>query len=463
MSAVPRKTLTVIDGGNGPPPAGGGGDAGPDDWRLLLTRTRDGAVQASPHNLMLILEHDEALKGLFWLDEFGNRIVLDRTPPWAGGSRDEFTEVDALELAAWLGHPERGYRVIVKTSMVLEAVEATARRRKRHTVREYLQGLQWDGTPRIGRMFAELFGAEENPYTLGAAPCFMVSAVSRILWCDPKQPTKGSKVDFMVVLEGGQGAGKTTAVLELFSAEWYAEATESPAHKDFYQTLRGRWGVEIGEMDSFSKADVAKVKQAITTRFDVYRPSYGRTARSFRRECVFVGTVNKDDYLRDETGARRFLPVRVGRIDIPRLVAERDQLWAEAVHLFKEDFEWWRLPPGAEREQDDRFSEDVWTERTLRWITGRASPAQYEHIGVHDKGKHGEPLEFSVGDVLTHALRVDPARQDRSAATRVGSILVRLGCQHYRPVRLGARVRVYFLDNETRERLVRDPAGRRDE
>ncbi|MDH5832155.1 VapE family protein [Luteimonas sp. M1R5S18] len=439
--SVPRKKLTVIDGGGTVPP---GGDAGAPDWRQFLTRNREEVVQASPHNLMLILEHDPELSGLFWLDEFGNRIVLDRQPPWTGGTRDEFTEVDALELAAWIGHPSR-YGAIIKTALVLESVEAIARRRRRHTVRDYLAGLKWDGTPRLQRMFVELFGAEDSPYNLGAAGCFLVSAVSRILWCDSRQPTKGSKVDFMLVLEGGQGAGKTTAVLELFGAEWYAEATESPAHKDFYQTLRGRWGVEIGEMDSFNKADVAKVKQAITTRFDVYRPSYGRTARSFRRECVFVGTVNKDDYLRDETGARRFLPLKVGRVDIERLVEQRDQLWAEAVKWFEDGFEYWKLPEGAEREQDDRFSEDVWTERVHRWITGRAGDSRYEHLGASERGKAGEPLEFSVADVLTYALHVEPGRQDRPMSTRVGSILTRLGCHKYKPTRLGRRVQIYYM------------------
>lgn len=446
--SVARKTLTVIDGGNGTPPGdGGGGQFESADWRLRLVRTKEGAVKATSHNVMLILEHDEALAGLFWLDEFGNRVVLDRAPPWAGGTRDEFTEVDALELSAWLGAPER-YTVALGIDLVMQCVEAIARRSKRHTVREYLQAVKWDGVPRVERMFVDIFGAEDNNYSLGAAKCFMVSAVSRVLWSDPKQPSKGSKVDFMIVLEGGQGAGKTTAVLELFGAEWYAEATESPAHKDFYQTLRGRWCIEIGEMDSFTKADVSKVKQAITTRFDVYRPSYGRTARSFRRECVFVGTVNKDDYLRDETGARRFLPVKVGRINIRELVRLRDQLWAEAVQLFTEGFAWWLLPEGAEREQDARFSEDVWTERTMRWITGKAASRQYEHLGLDDRGKDGAPLEFTVSDVLTYALHVDPARQGRPEATRVGSILQRLGCQHYRPTRLGQRVRAYFLPNK---------------
>lgn len=450
-----RKKLTVIDGGNGGPPTGGppGGDApGADDWRLRLIRNKEGVVKATAHNVMLILEHDAALAGLFWLDEFGNRVVLDRMPPWPGGTCDEFSEVDALELSAWLGAPEH-YSVAVGIDLVMQCVEAVARRSKRHTVREYLTGLVWDGTPRLERMFVDIFGADENGYTLGAAKCFMVSAVSRVLWVDPTQPSKGSKVDFMVVLEGGQGAGKTTSVLELFSAEWYAEATESPAHKDFYQTLRGRWCVEIGEMDSFNKADVAKVKQAITTRFDVYRPSYGRTARSFRRECVFVGTVNKDDYLRDETGARRFLPLKVGRIDIPRVVRERDQLWAEAVHLFNAGCAWWELPEGAEREQDARFSEDVWTERAMRWVAGTAKPAQYEHMGLSDRGNYGEPLEFTVSDVLSYALHVDSSRQGRPEATRVGAILQRLGARHYRPTRLGARVRVYYMPAEAVAKL----------
>ena len=394
---------------------------------------------------MLILEHDPALSRLFWLDEFGNRVVMSRPPPWSGGNQSEFTEVDATELSAWLGSPDH-YTMIVGIDQVMQAVEAAARRRKRHTLREWLSGLEWDGVPRVGRMFVDLFGADESTYVLGAGACFMVSAVSRVLWHDDAQPTKGSKVDFMVVLEGGQGAGKTTAVLDLFGADWYAEATESPAHKDFYQTLRGRWGIEIGEMDSFSKADVAKVKQAITTRTDVYRPSYGRTSKGFRRECVFIGTTNKDDYLRDETGARRFLPVRVKAVQLALIAQCRDQLWAEAVQLFRDGFQWWQLPPGAEREQADRFSEDVWTSRVERWVRGDAEVNAYDFLQSDEKDGTGAPLEFSIADVLTHALKIEPARQDRAASTRVGSILSFMGCQHYRPRSGGgSRLRRYFL------------------
>lgn len=447
MSVV-RRTMTVIDGGKGngqTPPGGGERDA--DDWRTRLITDRNGAVIASAHNLLLILEHDDVLEGLFWLDEFGNRVVLDRQPPWNGGKRDEFNEVDAIELAAWLGDPNRYGGMIVGVNLVLQSVEAIARRRKRHTVREYLESLKWDGEERISRLFVDLFGAEDTDYAKGCAMCVLVSAVSRILWMDPKQPSKGSKVDFMLVLEGGQGAGKTTAVLELFGAEWYAEATESPAHKDFYQTLRGRWGVEIGEMDSFSKADVAKVKQAITTRFDVYRPSYGRTARSFRRECVFVGTTNKDDYLRDESGARRFLPLKVGRVDIPALVAMRDQLWAEAVALFRDGFEWWQLPADAQREQDARYQEDAWTQPIAKWLEGEAHVDSYDGIRVRSQ-LTGQVGECTTAEILWRALNIDTARHDRPSQMRVAAIMTRLGWEKFRPTRHNTRVWTWFRKGE---------------
>lgn len=425
------------------------------EWKSRLITTREGDAKACTYNLMLVLENDPELAGLFWLDEFGNRVVLDRDPAWQGGNREEFTEIDAVELSAWIADPRRGYGLTVGTDLVLACVEAIARRRKRHSVREYLEGLQWDGTPRVERLMVDLFGAEDTAYNRGASICMMVSAVSRILWTDALQPHKASKVDFMVVLEGKQGRGKTTGVLELFTAQWYAEATESPAHKDFYQCLRGCWVVEIGEMESFSKAEVGKVKQAITTRFDTYRPSYGRSVRKFRRECVFVGTTNTDEYLRDASGARRFLPVLVGQVDIPAIVRLRDQLWAEAVAMFRQGTAWWALPPGAEREQDARFSEDVWTERIYRWTMGKAGEDAYRAIGHRDvvgepiMEKYGGPQEFTVAEVLSHAVGVDAARQDRAAQTRVGQILTRLGFGKYKPTRMGERVQVYYHPDPT--------------
>lgn len=439
---------------------GGGGARQPGDWRDKLTRTTTGKPESTVHNAMLVMEHDDELGGLFWLDDFANAVRLSRTPCWPGGDEHEFSEQDGTEVAAWIGSPDR-YMVNLKKDLVLDCVEAIARRRKVHPVREYLSGLTWDQTPRLETMFRRYFSAEDTPYTREAAKCWLVSAVARIMWTDQKVRHNGAQVDFMLVLEGEQGRGKTSAVRVLFGAEWYAEAQESPSSKDFYQALRGRWCVEIGEMDSFSKADVTKVKQAITARFDTYRPSYGRVARSFRRECVFVGTTNETEYLRDATGARRFLPIRVGSLDLAGIVADRDQLWAEAVALFRAGFAWWSLPDEAVEQQEERFAEDSWQGVIQRWLSYRMKPNCYPDRLAVDLPPAPSPADTresasgtaerparptvtwtTTTELLIYALNIDVGKHGRPEQMRVAHVMKRLGWSHERKV----------LSDGTRER-----------
>lgn len=423
------------DGGGGGGRRGGGNGSGgqrdPGEWTNAITRTTTGKPESTIHNTMLVLQHADELAGLFMLDEFGNAVRLLHDPCWSGGERDEFTDQDGTELAAWLGSPLR-YTLNAKREMVMDCVEAMARRRKVHPVREYLSHLQWDGMPRIATLFARLFGSEDSTYNRQAAQCWLVSAVARILWMDAKVRHNGAQVDFMLVLEGDQGIRKTSAVRELFGAEWYAESMESPSGKDFYQALRGRWCVEIGEMDSFSKADVTKVKQAITARFDTYRPSYGRVSRSFRRECVFVGTTNENEYLRDSTGGRRFLPVKVVAVDIAGLRSERDQLWAEAVSLFRAGCAWWKLPDEAEEQQEERFVEDSWQGPIQRWLAGRASDGEYPSRLSMSAG-NGSALEWTTTtELLSWALSVDVGKHGKPEQMRVAAIMRRLQWTHVR-------------------------------
>lgn len=428
-------------GGAGRGGGAGGGHQAPGEWSNYLTRTTTGKPESTVHNVLLVLEHDEALAGLFSLDEFKNIVRLTRDAVWAGGERDEFTDQDGTELAGWLGSPLR-YQLSAKRELVMDCVEAMARRSKVHPVREYLEGLVWDGKPRIDDMFPRLFSADVSDYTMQAARCFMVSAVARILWTDPMVRHNGAQVDFMLVLEGEQGRGKTGAVRELFGSQWYAEANESPSSKDFYQALRGRWCVEIGEMDSFSKADVTKVKQAITSRFDTYRPSYGRVARSFRRENVFVGTTNETEYLRDPTGGRRFLPVAVGKVDIAAIREERDQLWAEAVVLFRMGFAWWTLPDEAVKHQDERFMEDSWQEPIQRWLDGKASVGTYEPGSAQAVG--GAPVQSTTTtELLIRALCIDIGKHGRPEQMRVAAVMKRLGWRHARNTVEGERTRMW--------------------
>lgn len=424
MSVARKASLKVVDGGGRPP----GGDApGPGEWKQLLTRNREDKIEGTLHNLCLILENDEHFSGLFWLNESSNQVLLSRDPPWLGGSRHEFTDTDSFEIAAWLQDPYR-YRMAVKAEMVLQGVITIARRHRRHPIREYLQALVWDGTPRIETMFPQLFGTDDTPYTRHAAQCFMVSAISRVLWSDPKTPSIGAKVDFMLVLEGPQGKKKSTALQVLFGAQWYVETHESPAGKDFYLVIQGHWCVEIAEMDSFSKADVTSVKAAITRRVDKFRPPYERMPRSYRRECIFAGTTNESEYLRDPTGGRRFLPARCkddGFIDLDQIELLRDQLWAEAIAMFQAGYKWWELPDDAADEQEKRYVGDSWEDRVSRWLTGRvkgdnAYPARLQFLAV--------PIPYTTTDeLLTYAIGVDAARHDRPAQMRVAAIMKRLG------------------------------------
>lgn len=431
-------------GGGGGHSRGGGGNGGsghssPGEWSSELTRTTTGKPESTTHNTLLVMDNDERLDGLFSLDEFNNIVRLTRDPVWAGGERDEFTDQDGTELAGWLGSPNR-YTLSVKREMVMDCVEAMARRSKVHPVREYLTHLKWDGTERINAMFPTLFSTEDTEYTRQAARCFMVSAVARILWMDPKVRHNGAQVDFMLVLEGEQGRGKTSAVRELFGAEWYAESMESPSGKDFYQSLRGRWCVEIGEMDSFTKADVTKVKQAITSRFDTYRPSYGRVSRSFRRECVFVGTTNEHEYLRDASGGRRFLPVKVDAVDIPGIAAQRDQLWAEAVALFGDGYPWWLLPADAVEQQEDRFAEDSWQGPIQRWLAGRAPDNAYpSRIAL---AGDGVGLTWTTTtELLGWPLSIEVGKHGKPEQMRVAAIMRRLRWKPDRPMVNGYRER----------------------
>ncbi|MDN5924342.1 MAG: virulence factor [Xanthomonadales bacterium] len=447
---VAREKIRVIAGGKGRGGNSGGSDSGspkPDDWRQDLVRNRDGRIEATAWNITLILDNDTDVRGLFWLDKFANAVRLKHQPPWAGGNVDEYTDADSLELSVWLGSPHR-YGLAAKKDMITDCVEAIARRHARHPVHDYLEGVQWDGTTRIERMFVDMFGAEDISYTRQAALCFMTSAVARILWQDLAVAYNGAKVDFMIVLEGMQDAGKSTVVHELFGAQWFAEVTESPAHKDFYQCLKGRWGVEISEMQAFSKADIGKIKQAITSRFDTYRASYGRIPRSFRRECVFVGTTNEDKYLRDPTGGRRFLPIKVTKVDFALVRQHRDQLWAEAVALYRDGYRWWDLPPDAAEQQEDRYEADSWEEVIRKWLDGKAGEKSYP-TRLDPNLLIGPIPWVTTTEVLCWAIGIEVGKHSRPEQMRLATAMKRLQWRQDRVWADGNKVRRWMREQDT--------------
>jgi predicted P-loop ATPase len=291
-------------------------------------------------------------------------------------------------------------------------------RTRRNCVRDWFESLVWDQVQRIEHFFEDHFSAQARPYTRAASKNFWISMVARVY-------TPGCQVDNMVVLEGPQGIRKSSA-LRVIGGDWFSEQHESATGKGFFEVLQGKLLVEISEMDSFSRAEVTKVKQIITCTNDRFRESYGRHAQDHPRQCIFAGTTNADNWNRDETGARRFWPIACqGEIDIEAVRQVRSQCFAEAVHLFKSSATWWDMPSEETKtEQEARYQPPALVEPIQRYIDN-------ERVGDSEKwAPRLSPLEnVSVAEILHHALRMPESQWTKDSEMRVAASLRWLGWQ----------------------------------
>ena len=274
-----------------------------------------------------------------------------------------------MRAAEWLQRRELN----VTPMTVSRSVGAVAREITVHPVRDHLGALAWDGVPRIETWACRYLGAEDTAFNRSVGALWLISAVARIF-------RPGVKADHMLVLEGPQGARKSTALKILAGEDWFTDELPDLGSKDAAMHMQGVWIIEIAELDAIGKAEVSRIKAFLTRTTDRFRPPYGRYTIEVPRQCVFAGTVNPDTYLRDETGNRRFWPVRCGTIDIDALARDRDQLWAEAVARFRAGAIWWidtpELIAAAKSEQEKRYQGDAWDARIDRWLTPRAPPRQ---------------------------------------------------------------------------------------
>lgn len=381
-------------------------------WSSLdLVLSDKGVPIPNLDNACRLLERHPDVQGRFWYDDFLQRILSD----WDRGAPAEWTDADDVRLALWAQRTMGIGRMSVGT--VRDAVTAVAMAHRRNEARDWLESLVWDGTPRLHLVLPCGFGTEANPYTEAVGRAWLISMAARVY-----EP--GCKVDTMPVFEGAQGRGKSTALQVLVGARWFAEAAESVLSKDFYLALQGKLLVEIGEMDAFTRGEVTAVKRVITCRVDRFRAPYGRRAEDHPRQCVFAGTTNKDDWNRDETGARRFWPVTTGVVDLGWLARWREALFAEAVARFKAGEDWWRIPDeDARREQEARRSGDAWEPLIEDWLRGM--------------------METTVGEVLEKALGIPPDRWDRSTQMRAATCLRVLGWAKRDAWRGGKAVKIW--------------------
>lgn len=328
--------------------------AGP--WPDLLIARRNGTFEDCRENVMLALMHHPELQGMVARDDFAGRAMRMRTTPW-GAAPGEWNPTDDRELGLWLAQQ---CRLLIRAEGTLAAgVEMAAQRAAFHPVKDYLAGLRWDGTSRIEHWLQDCLGADDTLYARRAGAYFLIAMVARVM-------RPGCKADHMLVLEGPQGRGKSSA-LRVLAGEWFSDAPFRVGDKDSFLQLDGVWLYEISEMDSFNRAETTAVKAFVTQITDRFREPYGRRVVARPRQTMLAGTTNQDRYLRDMTGNRRFWPVRVGLdMDVAKLAEWRDQLFAEAAQRFHDGAEWW--PSRLEEQevfvpqQDERVIEDPWVE-----------------------------------------------------------------------------------------------------
>jgi predicted P-loop ATPase len=291
----------------------------------------------------------------------------------------------------------------VGITIVADAIQMVARQNSFHPVRDYLDCLNWDGTERVDSLLWFYAGTDITSYTVGAGRRCLVAAVARVL-------RPGCQADECIVLEGEQGLGKSQLVRALAGEEWFTDEISEFGSKDAAMQLTGKWIVELSELNALDRSSAARIKSFLSRRTDRFRPLYGRHVVEVPRQCIFMGTGNRSDYLEDETGARRFLPVKCGqKLYLEELARDRDQLWAEAVHLYRSGVPWW--PEGdevvhARLEQAARYIGDPWIEEVENYVRNRN--------------------QVTMSEVLDQ-LQVDLGHRSQGHYRRVGKILRVLG------------------------------------
>jgi putative DNA primase/helicase len=318
----------------------------------------------------------------------------------------------------------------------LSAVRVVADRARFHPVRDWLQSLRWDGHRRVRTWLTEVMGCDDTPYTREVGGAFLISAVARIM-------SPGSKVDTVIILEGDQGTGKSSVLRALAGDEWFLEMSVTDvSNKDAMQILKRKWIAEFPEWDGFSKADAAQIKSYVSRQVDTYRESYGRGPKDFPRQIVFAATTNKDAYMVDETGARRYHPVRCRSVNVALVREIREQLWAEALAMYQGGVPWHVSDPELAahfvEEQGNRRKVHPWEEKIALWL---------ERPVDIPMGKKRSELGVTTADVLEGALKIDVGRWTQREANEAAACLRALGWrQAGQRRRGGVRVRPYFPD-----------------
>ena len=298
-------------------------------WTQELDANTKGEYENSANNLNIIIEHDQFLKDVFKLNIFDNKRYVTRSLPWR--KVDTVEPLRDVDYSGVRNYIECVYG-IVSSQKVDDALALEFEKKKFHPIRDYIQAQKWDRTERINTLLIDYFGADDNLYTRAAIRKMLVAAVARVF-----EP--GVKFDTALILVGDQGTYKSTFVKKL-GMDWFSDTFTTVQGKESFEQIQGAWLVEMAELSGLKKAEVESIKHYISKREDMFRPAYGRTVETYKRQCVFFGTTNNKDFLRDPTGNRRFMPIDVRpeyatkSVNDDLIQDEVNQIWAEAYQLY---------------------------------------------------------------------------------------------------------------------------------
>ena len=316
------------------------------DWMDTLECDRKGVVKSTAKNIITILEKDPALAGHLWHDLFSGFDMVRGGLPW-DRKATQWGNRDDANLRIYL---EERYQVTGKDK-IKDAKDAVLTRHRVHPIRDYLNALTWDGTPRLERLIIDYMGAEDTPLNRAMTRKHFTAAVARVM-----QP--GCKYDYCLILAGAEGLGKST-LFNVMGGDWFNDSLTTTEGKTGMEQLRCGWVIELAELSSIKRSDVEQVKNYISRRDDIYRAAYGTVVERHPRQCVFCGTTNEAYFLKGDTGNRRFWVIAVDESlrKVPdfleALTRDRDQLWAEAVVFWKRGEKLY-LPFDLEREARNR-------------------------------------------------------------------------------------------------------------
>lgn len=389
----------------------------------LIIVSKNGEPAPLLANAITILGHATEWKGSIGWNDFHRRIeCIKQATDERQVAHGLWTDAHDAAATEWI--QQAGVHVPMST--VRQAVATVAQKHAYNPLTEWLNTLEWDGTPRIDTWLLNICHADDNDYVRAVGAKFLIGAIARAY-------VPGCKQDTALVLEGLQGIRKSTT-FEILAGDFFSDDMGDLHSKDAAMQSQAGWIIELAELSALTRsaagsAGIEGIKAFLTRRTDRFRPPYGHNVIHAPRQSVFVGTVNPDGsgYLRDQEN-RRFWPVRTGNIDTHKLSIVRDQLWAEAITRYRENSQWWLTESenrAAQIEQESRRVVDEWQHIITRFTTEFPQGDNSGRIWWVPRSVRLETM--TVSEILTDALNIPVARWTQNDQNRVARCLKSMG------------------------------------